>query len=74
MPFKARENIELFGKACVVWGMKQNDVCTSQDLYEGENLNNVVNTLYSLNAVAQKLKSFDGYGRLGSKCSSNLKI
>eukprot|EP00494_Astrolonche_serrata_P028480 UN28747 len=40
--------------------MKQTDVCTSQDLYNQENLNNVVNTLYSLSACAQKLDTFNG--------------
>jgi len=59
-PFKARENIELFGKACMIYGMKNTDVCTSQDLYNLENLNNVVNTLYSLSAQAQKLSTFNG--------------
>jgi len=60
MSFPAREQIEIFGKACKALGMRQTDVFTSQDLYEGENLNNVVNTLYSLNALAQNFDGFNG--------------
>jgi len=60
MPFQCREQIELFGKACKNLGMNQTDLFTAQDLYEQENLNQVMNTLYSLNAIAQDVVSFDG--------------
>lgn len=60
MAFPAREQIELFGKSCKALGMPNTDVFTSQDLWEQENLNNVVNTIYALNAIAVDLDCFDG--------------
>jgi len=59
-PFKCRQNIANFGMACKKLGMKETDVCTSQDLYDGDNLNNVVNQLYALNAIAQSVTKFKG--------------
>jgi len=61
MAFKAREQIELFTRGCKKWGMKDTDTFTSQDLYEQENLNNVVNTLYSLNAKLAQMSSDGKY-------------
>lgn len=55
-PFKARTQIQNFIAGCKELGMKETDVCTSQDLYEGDNLNNVVNHLYALNALAHDTK------------------
>jgi len=62
-PFVARTQIQNFVKGCKALGMAETDVCSSQDLYEGDNLNNVVNHLYALNAICYKLQSqkkFDG--------------
>lgn len=60
LPFPAREQIEMFSKACKACGVRETDVFTSQDLWEQENLNNVVNTLYALNAQAVDMDCFDG--------------
>lgn len=55
MPFQAMEQIELFGRACVELGLRDTDVCTSQDVWNKENPNQVITTLYALNAsVAQR--------------------
>merc|ERR1719204_716902 len=59
-PFVCRQNIANFSLACQKLGMKQTDVCTSQDLYDGDNLNNVVNHIFALNALAYDVKKFKG--------------
>jgi len=56
-PFVARTQIQNFVAGCKKLGMAETDVCSSQDLYEGDNLNNVVNHLYALNAICYKLES-----------------
>jgi len=58
MPFQAMEQIELFGKACKELGMRETDVATSQDVYNMENPNAVVTTLYALNAIVKN----NGFG------------
>jgi len=60
-PFVCRTQIQNFVKGCKVLGMSETDVCSSQDLYEGDNLNNVVNHLYALNAICYKLESEGKY-------------
>jgi len=56
-PFVCRTQIQNFVGGCKALGMAETDVCSSQDLYEGDNLNNVVNCLYALNAICYKLES-----------------
>jgi len=58
-PFKQRENIELFLKACEKYGLKSQDLFQVNDLFENKNLYMVVDCLYGLGGLAQK-KSFDG--------------
>merc|ERR1711879_99947 len=41
--------------------MKETDVFTSQDLFEQENLNQVVSTLYALNSIAMQFKNQGKY-------------
>jgi len=60
-PFVCRTQIQNFVKGCKELGMAESDVCTSQDLYEGDNLNNVVNHLYALNAICYKLEDEGKY-------------
>jgi len=60
-PFVCRTQIQNFVKGCKQLGMVETDVCSSQDLYEGDNLNNVVNHLYALNAICYKLESAGKY-------------
>jgi hypothetical protein len=58
-PFKQRENIELFLKACEEYGMKAQDLFQVNDLYENKNLYMIVDNLFTLGGMAQKL-GFDG--------------
>eukprot|EP01121_Diplochlamys_sp_Union-15-3_P007349 TRINITY_DN185_c0_g1_i2.p1 TRINITY_DN185_c0_g1~~TRINITY_DN185_c0_g1_i2.p1 ORF type:complete len:276 (-),score=49.87 TRINITY_DN185_c0_g1_i2:24-818(-) len=57
-PFKMMENINAFLKACVFLGLSQNDCFVTVDLYEGKNMNAVLDTLQLL---AKHSKSFPGY-------------
>jgi len=54
MPFVQRENLVKYLEACKNYGMRETDVFVSQDLFEGDNLNNVVVNLFALNKLAQK--------------------
>ncbi|XP_076053765.1 transgelin-3-like isoform X2 [Oratosquilla oratoria] len=58
-PFKQRENLEMFLKGCVAYGLKSQDLFQVNDLYENKNLYMVVDCLYGLGGMAQK-KSYDG--------------
>jgi len=60
-PFVCRTQIQNFVMGCKELGMAETDVCSSQDLYEGDNLNNVVNHLYALNAICYKLEASGKY-------------
>jgi len=60
-PFVCRTQIQNFVMGCKELGMAETDVCSSQDLYEGDNLNNVVNHLYALNAICYKLEASGDY-------------
>ncbi|CAG0880976.1 unnamed protein product [Cyprideis torosa] len=53
-PFKQRENIEMFVKACQEYGLKNQDIFQVNDLYENKNLYMVVDCLYALGGLAQK--------------------
>merc|ERR1712113_1064767 len=58
-PFKQRENIEMYLKACANYGLKEQDLFQVNDLYEDKNLYMVVDNLYSLGGMAQKKRNFD---------------
>jgi len=60
-PFVCRTQIQNFVQGCKDLGMAETDVCSSQDLYEGDNLNNVVNHLYALNAICYKMEEAGQY-------------
>jgi len=60
-PFVCRTQIQNFVSCCKELGMAETDVCSSQDLYEGDNLNNVVSCLYALNAICYKLEASGKY-------------
>jgi len=60
-PFVCRTQIQTFVAGCKELGMVDSDVLTSTDLYEGDNMNNVVNCLYALNALCFKLESKGKY-------------
>jgi len=70
-PFKQRENIEMYLKACATYGLKEQDLFQVNDLYENKNLYMVVDNLYSLGGMAQK-KSWEGPA-LGVKVASENK-
>eukprot|EP01121_Diplochlamys_sp_Union-15-3_P006988 TRINITY_DN1757_c0_g1_i1.p1 TRINITY_DN1757_c0_g1~~TRINITY_DN1757_c0_g1_i1.p1 ORF type:complete len:227 (-),score=46.08 TRINITY_DN1757_c0_g1_i1:82-693(-) len=57
-PFRMMENINAFLKACVALGLHQNDCFVTVDLYEGKNMNTVLDTLQLL---AKHAKSMTGY-------------
>lgn len=58
-PFKQRENLEMFLKACESYGLKSHDLFQVNDLYERKNLYMVVNCMFALGGLAQK-KGFLG--------------
>jgi len=70
-PFKQRENIEMYLKACTAYGLKEQDLFQVNDLYENKNLYMVVDNLFSLGGMAQK-KSWEGPA-LGVKVASENK-
>jgi hypothetical protein len=50
---KVRENISKFIRACREFGVRESDLFTSVDLYEGKNFCACLNCVYSLGGVAQ---------------------
>lgn len=54
-PFKQRENIELYLKGCESYGLKPQDLFQVNDLYENKNLYMVVDNLFNLGGMAQKV-------------------
>jgi len=58
-PFKERENIELYLKGCESYGLKTTDLFQVNDLYEAKNLYIVVDNLFALGGMAQKV-GFEG--------------
>lgn len=59
-PFVQRENIAAFCDAIKRLGVKQQDVFVTQDLFEGDNLVQVIDTLYALAGVSQGIAGFHG--------------
>jgi len=70
-PFKQRENIEMYLKACVAYGLKEQDLFQVNDLYENKNLYMIVDNLYNLGGMTQK-KGWSG-PVLGVKVASENK-
>merc|ERR1712018_581935 len=58
-PFKQRENIEMYLKACAAYGLKEQDLFQVNDLYENKNLYMIVDNLYNLGGMTQK-NGWDG--------------
>jgi len=71
-PFKQRENIEMYLKACISYGLKEQDLFQVNDLYENKNLYMVVDNLYNLGGLIQKKGSWDG-PNIGVKIASENK-
>ena len=53
-PFKERENIELYLKACKEYGVQEGGLFQVNDLYEQDNLYMVVDNLFVLGLTAKK--------------------
>eukprot|EP01080_Neovahlkampfia_damariscottae_P011822 gene11822-5153_t len=60
MPFMQMENINNFLKAIASFGVPKHDSFMTIDLYEGKNINQVVDTIFSLGSVCQKMKGYNG--------------
>jgi hypothetical protein len=54
MAFKQMENIEQFIKGCKAFGLKDGDIFQTADLYECQNMSQVIVALYALSAVSVK--------------------
>ncbi|ESO02303.1 hypothetical protein HELRODRAFT_184984 [Helobdella robusta] len=59
LPFKQMENINLFLKACETYGVAKTDLFQTVNLYENQNLWQVILTIYALGRKAQ-LKGYAG--------------
>jgi len=70
-PFKQRENIEMYLKACANYGLKEQDLFQVNDLYENKNLYMIVDNIYNLGGMTQK-KGWTG-PQLGVKQASENK-
>jgi len=53
-PFKQRENIEMYLKACIAYGLKEQDLFQVNDLYENKNLYMIVDNIYNIGGMTQK--------------------
>ncbi|XXQ36119.1 Calponin-homology (CH) domain-containing protein [Plasmodiophora brassicae] len=60
MPFMQRENISYFLNGCRDLGMRNTDLFDTQDLYENKNIVHVIDSVFSLAAVARNVPGFDG--------------
>lgn len=64
MPFVQRENIVSFLAFCKGFGLKEHDVFVTQDLFEGDNLGVVVDSIFALGGVcaARNLRNIPPLG------------
>ncbi len=53
--YNKKENIEAYINGCKKLGMKEVDLFVTVDLYEGQNMTQVVDNLMALGGVAQKV-------------------
>ena len=76
-PFKQRENIEMYLKACAAYGLKEQDLFQVNDLFENKNLYMVVDNLCNLGGMVSwsrdrsskiSLSISDPEERLGRSC------
>ncbi|XP_065648452.1 myophilin [Hydra vulgaris] len=58
-PFKCMENIQLFLNACREYGLKNEDLFQTSDLYDSVNIKNVIDTIHALGRKAQD-HGYDG--------------
>mmetsp|Transcript_17434 Transcript_17434/g.42385 ORF Transcript_17434/g.42385 Transcript_17434/m.42385 type:complete len:122 (+) Transcript_17434:173-538(+) len=60
MPFPMRENIASFCDACRVLGVPDRDNFTTQDLFEGRNMRQVMVCMFSLSRQCYWVEGFEG--------------
>ncbi|KAL5255732.1 hypothetical protein ACHWQZ_G011078 [Mnemiopsis leidyi] len=60
MAFKQMENIEQFIKGCKTFGLKDGDIFQTADLYECQNMSQVISTIYAVSSVASSSKGYGG--------------
>nr|KAG5705307.1 hypothetical protein BaRGS_010758 [Batillaria attramentaria] len=53
-PFQQMENLDLFLRACVDYGMNTIDTFAVKELYEARNMYTVINCIYALGSLAQE--------------------
>ncbi|XP_070202460.1 calponin-1-like isoform X3 [Littorina saxatilis] len=63
-PFKQMENIEVFLKACELYGVPSNSLFPTADLFDGRNMAMVISTVLQLGSEAQR------HGFQGPTCGS----
>jgi len=52
MAFKQMENIEQFIKGCKIFGLKDGDIFQTADLYECQNMSQIISTIYAVSSFA----------------------
>jgi hypothetical protein len=60
IPFMQMQNINAYLSACKSFGLQKHDLFVTVDLFEGKNINVVVDNIYSLGAMCQTMKDFNG--------------
>lgn len=73
MPFKERENISNFIKACRTLGLQEHALFSTDDLYDEKNMLSVVSCIHALGGAAQRVAPDLGGPLLGVADTSNAK-
>lgn len=60
MAFKQMENIEQFLKGCITFGLKAGDCFQTADLYEAQNMSQVLQTIYAVSSAASSIHKYAG--------------
>ncbi|XP_063695106.1 myophilin-like isoform X3 [Bolinopsis microptera] len=60
MAFKQMENIEQFIKGCKIFGLKDGDIFQTADLYECQNMSQVLANIAAVSSVASSSKGYQG--------------
>ena len=60
MPFSQRENIVAYLEAVRSLGMRESDLFVTQDLFEGSNIPQVIDSILAFGGIAQKVPGFHG--------------
>jgi len=60
MAFKQMENIEQFIKGCKTFGLKDGDIFQTADLYECQNMSQIISTIYAVSSFATSKNGYTG--------------